>query len=80
MGWQKYPAIKITGEKRTGCCGCFGEVRFLNHFTGRISYGIDYTVNQKNFTYIDYESNEQAGSNGFNEQTDRFKHWIFAHS
>ena len=67
------------GETTRMLAGVFGEVRFLNHFTGRISYGIDYTVNfQKNFTYIDYESNEQAGSNGFNEQTDRFKHWIFA--
>ena len=67
------------GETYRMLAGVFGEVRFLNHFTGRISYGIDYTVNfQKNFTFIDYESNEQAGSNGFNEQTDRFKHWIFA--
>jgi len=67
------------GETTRMLAGVFGEVRFLNHFTGRISYGVDYTVNfQKNFTYIDYESNEQAGSNGFNEQTDRFKHWIFA--
>ena len=67
------------GETYRMLAGVFGEVRFLNHFTGRVSYGIDYTVNfQKNFTFIDYESNEQAGSNGFNEQTDRFKHWIFA--
>jgi TonB-linked SusC/RagA family outer membrane protein len=67
------------GETYRMLAGVFGEVRFLNHFTGRISYGIDYTVNfQKNFTFIDYESNEQAGSNGFSEQTDRYKHWIFA--
>lgn len=57
----------------------FGEVRFLNHFTGRISYGVDYGINFfKAFTFVDPESNEPVGANGFREQTDRYYRWLFS--
>lgn len=57
----------------------YGEVRFLNHFTGRINYGIDYSNDFSNsFTFVDYESNERIGANGFSENTQRSQRWIFS--
>lgn len=57
----------------------YAEVNFLKHLSGRINYGVDYGTDfSKNFTYIDYESNEPVGSNGFSEQTNRFYRWIFS--
>ncbi|MEJ7676671.1 MAG: SusC/RagA family TonB-linked outer membrane protein [Segetibacter sp.] len=57
----------------------YGEVKFLNHFTGRINYGIDYGNNfSKGFSFINYEANERAGANAFRESTQRLQRWIFS--
>lgn len=55
----------------------FAELRFLNHFTGRIMYGLDHGWNFGNaYTFSDPESNEVSGS-GFTEFTNRYVNWIF---
>ncbi len=54
----------------------FGEVRFLNHFTGRLSFGVDQGWNfGKAYNFSDVESNEVSGS-GFNEFINRYFNWI----
>ena len=55
----------------------FGEVKFLDHFTGRILYGISHGWNSgKNFRFPDVESNESSGQL-FSENINRYRNWIF---
>ena len=55
----------------------YSEVKFLNHFSARINFGLNYGVNFfKNFTFIDPEADEPRAANGFNENTQRFNGWI----
>ena len=55
----------------------YGEVKFLNHFTGRILYGIDHGWQfAQAYSFSDVESNEVGGS-GFTESTNRQFNWIF---
>jgi len=56
----------------------FGEVRFLQHFTGRLMFGIDQGWNfGKNYRFSDVESNEVTGQN-FSEFINRYSNWIFS--
>jgi TonB-dependent starch-binding outer membrane protein SusC len=55
----------------------YSEVKFLNHFSARVNFGINYGINFfKGFTFIDPEADEPRGSNGFGENTQRFNGWI----
>lgn len=55
----------------------FAEVKFLNHFSARVNFGMNYGVNFfKNFTFIDPEADEPRGANGFSERNERFNTWI----
>ena len=55
----------------------YAEVKFLNHFTGRISYGADYGTEATNsFTFVDEESNEKRGSTTWREAFNRSYRWI----
>jgi TonB-dependent starch-binding outer membrane protein SusC len=55
----------------------FGEVKFLNHFSAKINFGINYGVNFfKGFTFVDPEADEPRAANGFSESTDRYNGWI----
>jgi TonB-dependent starch-binding outer membrane protein SusC len=54
----------------------YGEVKILNHFTGRLFFGVDHGWQfGKGYNFSDPESNEVSGS-GFNESTNRQFSWI----
>ena len=54
----------------------FTEVKFLNHFSARVNFGINYGVNFfKGFTFVDPEADEPRAANGFNERTERYNGW-----
>jgi TonB-linked SusC/RagA family outer membrane protein len=55
----------------------FAETKFLNHFTAKINFGINYGVNFfQGFTFVDPEADEPRASNGFGERTERFNGWV----
>jgi TonB-linked SusC/RagA family outer membrane protein len=55
----------------------YAEAKFLNHFTARINYSLNFGTNFfQGFTFVDPEANEPRGSNGFNENTQRYRTWI----
>ena len=55
----------------------YSEVKFLNHFSARVNFGLNYGINFfKNFTFIDPEADEPRAANGFGENTQRFNGWI----
>jgi TonB-linked SusC/RagA family outer membrane protein len=55
----------------------YAETKFLNHFSARVNFGINYGVNFfKGFTFLDPEAAEPRGSNGFTERTERYNTWI----
>jgi TonB-dependent starch-binding outer membrane protein SusC len=57
----------------------YGEVKFLNHFSAKVNFGINYGVNFfQGFTFIDPEADEPRGANGFNERTERYNGWVFS--
>ncbi len=54
----------------------YGEVKFLDHFTGRLFFGVDHGWQfGKGYNFSDPESNEVSGS-GFGENTNRQFSWI----
>ncbi len=56
----------------------YAEVKFLDHFTARINFGLNYGTNFFNgFTYTDPEANEPRPTNSFNETTQRYNSWVF---
>jgi len=64
------------GESMNLIGNVYAEVKFLNHFTGRVSYGVSHGWNfGKNYTYRDVESNEPT-TPGFTEFTNRYFNWI----
>jgi len=66
------------GESMNLFGNVFAEVKFLDHFTARILYGISHGWNfGKNYTYRDVESNEPT-TPGFTENTNRYLNWIFS--
>jgi TonB-dependent starch-binding outer membrane protein SusC len=65
------------GEAMNLIGNVFGEVNFLDHFTGRVMYGVTHGWNfGKGYNFTDPESNEPSGS-GFNENINRYFNWIF---
>lgn len=55
----------------------YAEYKFLNHFTAKINFGINYGVNFfQGFTFVDPEADEPRASNGFSERTERFNGWV----
>lgn len=55
----------------------YAEVAFLNHFSARVSYGIDHGWNfGKAYQFANIEANQIVGS-GFSEFTNRYYNWIF---
>lgn len=55
----------------------YAEAKFLDHFSARVNFGLNYGVNFfKGFTFIDPEAAEPRGSNGFSERTERYNTWI----
>jgi TonB-dependent starch-binding outer membrane protein SusC len=55
----------------------YGEVKFLNHFSAKVNFGINYGINFfKGFTFIDPEADEPRGSNSFGERTQRYNGWV----
>jgi TonB-dependent starch-binding outer membrane protein SusC len=55
----------------------YAEVKFLNHFSAKVNFGINYGVNFfKGFTFIDPEADEPRTANGFNERTERYNGWV----
>ena len=65
------------GEAMNLIGNVFGEVKFLDHFTARMLYGVTHGWNfGKGYNFTDIESNEPSGS-GFNENINRYFNWIF---
>lgn len=57
----------------------FAELKFLNHFSARVNFGINYGINFfKGFTFIDPEADEPRTANGFSERTQRYSTWILS--
>jgi TonB-dependent starch-binding outer membrane protein SusC len=55
----------------------YTEVKFLDHFSAKVNFGINYGVNFfKGFTFVDPEADEPRGSNSFSESTDRYNGWV----
>lgn len=62
--------FKLTGN-------VFADLKFLNHFSARVNFGLNYGTNfTKRFTFIDPEANEPRGANGFFEETQRYNSWV----
>lgn len=65
------------GESMNLIGNVYGEVKFLEHFTGRILYGVTHGWNfGKNYRFSDVESNEVTGQL-FSENINRYFNWIF---
>ncbi|MEN9570351.1 MAG: hypothetical protein RL172_1582 [Bacteroidota bacterium] len=57
----------------------FADIRFLNHFSARVNFGINTGTNfSKRFTFVDPEANEPRGANGFFEETQRYQSWVLS--
>jgi TonB-dependent starch-binding outer membrane protein SusC len=54
----------------------YAEVKFLNHFSARVNFGMNYGINFfKGFTFNDPEADEPRGVNSFGERTERYQGW-----
>lgn len=75
---QLYRNKDNRGEAMNLFGNVFGEVKFLDHFTGRIMYGISHGWNfGKQYRFTDVESNEPTGQL-FQENINRYFNWIFS--
>jgi TonB-dependent starch-binding outer membrane protein SusC len=55
----------------------YSEIRFLNHFTAKVNFGMNYGINFfQGFTFVDPEADEPRGSNSFGESTQRYNGWV----
>jgi TonB-dependent starch-binding outer membrane protein SusC len=55
----------------------YGELKFLNHFSAKVNFGINYGVNFfQGFTFVDPEADEPRAANGFGERTERYNGWV----
>ncbi len=55
----------------------YAELKFLNHFSAKVNFGINYGVNFfQGFTFVDPEADEPRAANSFGERTERYNGWV----
>jgi TonB-dependent starch-binding outer membrane protein SusC len=56
----------------------YAEIRFLDHFSAKVNFGLNYGTNFFNgFTSVDPEANEPRPTTSFGETTQRYNSWVF---
>ena len=59
----------------------FAEVDFLNHFTARTSFGLNYGNGwDRNYTWRQYESSEPNTSNSYSERANYNTNWVWSNT